>query len=323
MSNSTIEQLQRAQALMADLFAAQQYLISAENLTKDEWELVSVYLQSKDYFDVVEERNCNHHCGYCFCDVRTLTLEEYQMQKMAKIKKEEPKFNRSFFDPVIDVPEKIYQYSNSVKDFIDIKEQLYYCSKACYVDSNLLAKTLDTLPLNLRKLPFKNFGECIQALVRLQKKKDEDVSMEESDESVLPSFKERTKQQQLNKIKQDLYAINAIENEVVIKENVETNKPSEEFQSKIDMNDQFSSTFLQPMDLKSMPKLQLSLFSEMSIFLRDFVSDKTKNFVNKLDEEKTTNSSFIYSEEFTSYSIPPLSASFKRFETLEKAITKE
>lgn len=308
MSKNVVEQLTRAQSLLNDLFGAQQYLISAQHLTRAEWDLVSVYLQPKDYFEVVEERNCQHRCGFCFCDTPTLTIEEYHIQKLAKINKQKPKFERTWLDPVVDVPDEIFQYSYAIDDFVNIKDQLFYCSKACYVESKLLAENLDSLPLNLRKLPFSNFIECTQAISRL----NENVQMGEQEENIWPSFEERNKKKQLNRIKQDLESINAIENEVTIKENVKTKEPSKEFEVKDEKT-------LQPMDIKKMPKMQLSLFTEVYIFLRDSISVKTKRYLKKLDEEKKTKPN----EEFSSYSIPPLSSSFKRYETLEKAIGKE
>merc|ERR1712137_344071 len=299
------EQLERLKRLFKDVFAAQQYLIEVKQLRKEEWDCLANYFQAKEFFEVVEERSCRHTCGFCFCDNHVMTMEERHASRYAKANGLD--FEKRFTDYIVPpIPDKILKYSKKVKDFVDIKETLYYCSKNCYVEAKVLAETLDTTPINLRSIPWKSFSECLDLLRSFRNQEagnDRDVVMTEATEG-------KHIQREVNKVKEELAACNVTEvaKNFKVSENIEPEQPSLVFVE--------TSVVPQPSD--RLKEMKLPLYAVTSVMLTDLVSEKTKKFLTTLEEIKNTTEC----EEFK-YSFPSISVSNKRFETFHKAIVTE
>ena len=299
-------QLKKLQSLLRDVFSAQQFLIEVKQLRKEQWELISMYLQKKEYLEVVEERSCNHKCGFCFCNNPTSTIEEQRLERWAKSRGEEPK-QPSLLDPRPPDNLELLEFSRTKGDFVDSSEKLYYCSNSCFVESKLLIESLDVLPLNLRKIPWSDFNECLRAMNTAKTDAIEREQRGEAPDVVMLDANPVNKRE-LHTVKEELAAVKADHSNIKITENERVAEPSDDFQIQDGI----------PLPMKPR-KMQLPFFSATQSFLADLITDKTKEFLTTLKTQETS----VTEEDLNSYSFQPLSATFKRYKALENTVTKE
>jgi len=121
------------------------YLIKARRLHPDLWALCSQYIRPQEYREVVEEREGNLICGYCFCDRPIQSEEERQLSVLSTWRRPEdplPIFrnreNPNIFHPVARRPEEVLNRRGPGRDLMRSTEFLSYCSEKCFIDSKLL-----------------------------------------------------------------------------------------------------------------------------------------------------------------------------------------
>ena len=296
----------RQHKLFQDVFTAQQYLINSKRLRKDQWDLCARYLRPKEYAEIVEERACNRKCGYIMCDLPIQSTGEYYDVKLAKYRIEDMG-PRNIFDPPSPVPKQLLQYNRKKGKFVDVKEELHYCCKKCYVDSQVLSKTLDSSPVNLRELPAASFKECAQLLVG-------DITSSDEISDTIPSIV--IPQRALGHVREEIESVNATSmvTDIKVTENEQVEPPSDVFEDKMEIEKKKISKKLK------VTKLELPFAALMYQFLEDSVNDKTIAFLSTLEDtakvEKRT-------EEDSTYWFPPLSSEHKRFEVLQTAVSNQ
>lgn len=301
-----MEEAKRYQQLFKDVFSAQQFLISSKNLKKDQWDLCAMYLRPSDLAEVLEERSCNNICGNVMCNNTIQSVEDYQRNKLAKITRDEGESTRSVFDPPIAPPKQLLQYNRKKKEFVDVKDELGFCCKKCFVDSQVLSRTLDTTPVNLRNLPHGTFNDNVARLM--------ETIVSDNDKMDIDNVKVDTN---LNLVREELAAVNASTVSISVSENQNITAPSTHFEDV----DTKKKEEIKKKKQKEIPfSMQLSNFAVLYEFLEDSVTKKTISFLKLLQEELQIQK---IESDSSKYWFPPISSGYKRYEILQAAISDQ
>lgn len=208
--NQTVSEEIR-QAVDWKLFELTAALINDEKISEDEQKILEEesvsWFQPKHLEEIIEERSCNHICGYPFCynkiekKARRVTkdlyaaLREREKQKQNNEKQENEEKNEKIETKVSNV-EALYKIDYKEKKIYQIVNSTIYCSPLCIEKTILWMNKLDTrlvyhrseLVSNLMKekknKKKENKNDILDIIKILDNKKNENDEEEENEENI-------------------------------------------------------------------------------------------------------------------------------------------